>query len=225
MTAPTLRVERHLLRDGASLVCGMDEVGRGALGGPVSVGAVVVNETSSSLAGVRDSKLLSASARVELAPKIRAWAVSHAVGHASAGEIDDHGLIWALRRAGQRALAQLTVRPDIVLLDGSHDWLSSPEQLTLLEDDASDGVEVSVPPVTMRVKADLTCTSVAAASVLAKVERDAILSALSATFPGYGWEGHKGYASAAHREALRRLGPCTEHRRSWRLGVDDEGAP
>ena len=222
MTTPTLHMERDLLRQGARYVCGMDEVGRGALGGPVSVGAVVVGSTSSALPGVRDSKLLSASLREELAPNIRAWAVSHAVGHASASEIDDHGLIWALRRAGQRALAQLSVRPDVVLLDGSHDWLSPRNQLTFL-DDATAEDEVDSPPVTTRVKADLTCTSVAAASVLAKVERDAILTALSTRFPGYGWEGNKGYASAAHREALRRLGPCAEHRRSWQLGVNDKG--
>jgi len=221
MTDPSLRLERTLLRQGAASVCGMDEVGRGALGGPVSVGAVVVNDATRALAGVRDSKLLSAAVREELVPHIRAWAVDCAVGHASAAEIDNHGLIWALRRAGQRALAALTMRPDVVLLDGSHDWLSAPDQLTLLDEDESDDV---VPRVTMRVKADLTCTSVAAASILAKVERDGILSELSTRFPGYGWEGNKGYASAEHRAALKRLGPSSEHRRSWRLGVDDKGA-
>lgn len=225
MTAPTLRLERQLLREGAELVCGMDEVGRGALGGPVSVGAVVVSDTTRSLAGVRDSKLLSASVREALSPQIRVWAVSCSVGHASAADIDSHGLVWALRRAGQRALAALSVRPDVVILDGSHDWLSAPAQLTLMGEETTHEDEAAVPRVVMRVKADLTCSSVAAASVLAKVERDGILTALATRFPGYGWEGNKGYASAEHRAALRRLGPCSEHRRSWRLGVNDEGAP
>jgi len=235
MTVPTLRLERHLMSQGATTVCGMDEVGRGALAGPVSVGAVVVCASTRSLPGVRDSKILTAGVREELAPRIRAWAVACAVGHASAAEIDDHGLVWALRRAGLRALAQLSVQPDVVILDGSHNWLRTAEQLTLLGEegttdsdpavDVNINRQIAVPEVTMRVKADMTCTSVAAASVLAKVERDAIITEMSGRFPGYGWEGNKAYASAEHRAALKRLGPSDEHRQSWRLGVNDKGAP
>jgi ribonuclease HII len=211
------------MRQGATLVCGVDEVGRGALGGPVSVGAVVVSASTQALPGVRDSKALSPAVRESLAPRIRAWAVACSVGHASAAEIDAHGLVWALRQAGLRALAHLEVNPDAVILDGRHDWLSTSGQLSLLESDEA----VRLPPVTMRVKADVTCTSVAAASVLAKVERDAILTAMSQEYPGYGWASNKAYASEEHRQGLERLGPSPEHRRSWRLGVsnDHEGAP
>lgn len=214
MAAPTLRLERQLLRDGAALVCGMDEVGRGALCGPVSVGVVVVDASvSRGLPGVQDSKLLTPSAREALVPRIRAWAVAWGVGHASPREIDEVGIIGALRRAGQRALAALPVHPDVVILDGRHDWLTPPSQGSLL--DAPD--DTVVPPVTMRIKADLTCTSVAAASVLAKTERDAIMRDLAQRHPHYGWNENKGYASPDHLAALARLGPCAEHRLSWRL--------
>lgn len=218
MTGPSLRVERRLMRDGARLVCGMDEVGRGALAGPVSVGAVVVDAGCASLTGVRDSKLLTPTARARLVPRILGWAVACGVGHASAAEVDDVGLVAALRMAGQRALALLDVRPDAILLDGSHDWLSPPPQLSLLAE-----TDVDVPTVTMRVKADLSCTSVAAASVVAKVERDGVMVALAERYPGYGWQANKGYASEEHLAALARLGACPMHRQTWRLGVGREG--
>lgn len=225
--APTLRVERALLRAGADVVCGMDEVGRGALSGPVTVGAVSVDARCRSLPGVRDSKLLAPRAREELVPAIRGWAVAWAVGHASAAEIDADGIIAALRLAGLRALAGLRVVPDAIVLDGSHDWLSAPAQGSLLDDlepvesrAATDGMAPPPAmrvPVHMRVKADLTCTSVAAASVLAKVERDALMRDLHVAYPDFGWSENKGYASPEHMEALRRLGPSDHHRRSWRL--------
>lgn len=210
----TLRVERQLLSEGATLVCGVDEVGRGALGGPVSVGMVVVDASvRRALPGVRDSKLLTPRARTELVPGIRRWAVAYSVGHASAAEIDEVGIIAALRRAGLRALAALPVEPDAILLDGKHDWLTPPRQDSLFE----DPVGSDLPPVTMRIKADLTCASVAAASVLAKVERDALMVELGERHPRYGWAGNKGYASPDHLTALADHGPCVEHRRSWRL--------
>lgn len=219
MTArPTMRVERQLLREGAVTVCGVDEVGRGALGGPVTVGMVAIDATvTRSLAGVRDSKLLTPHARSDLVPRIRRWALAYAVGHATAAEVDEVGIIGALRRAGLRAWAQLPVTPDAILLDGSHDWLTPPVQASLLDDLVDDGPAVCLPEVTTRVKADLTCTTVAAASVLAKVERDAIMADLAEVHPGYGWERNKGYASPDHLEALDSRGPCPEHRRSWRL--------
>lgn len=218
MTArTTLRVERQLLREGAGVVCGVDEVGRGALGGPVTVGMVVIDVTvARSLTGVRDSKLLTPRARQELVPRIRRWALAHAVGHATAAEVDEVGIIAALRRAGLRAWAQLPVTPDAILLDGSHDWLTPPTQGSLL-DEVVEEEPATLPAVTTRVKADLTCTTVAAASVLAKVERDAIMGELATVHPGYGWEHNKGYASPDHLEALGSRGPCEEHRRSWRL--------
>lgn len=221
-TRPSLREERRVLESGHALLAGVDEVGRGALGGPVSVGVVVIDSrVTRSLPGVRDSKLLTPVERAALVPRIRRWVVASAVGHASAAEVDEVGIIGALRRAGHRALADCGAVPDVVLLDGHHDWLSSPARGDLLAAE-----ETWSTPVLTRIKADLTCASVAAASVLAKVERDDLMSGLDALHPGYGWAGNKGYATPDHLDALRRLGPCAEHRRSWRLpGVPEEGAP
>lgn len=215
---PHLRHERVLLREGATLVAGMDEVGRGSLAGPVSVGVVVVAaSTRSAPQGVADSKLLTPLARTALLPALRRWGVARAVGHASPAEIDRLGIIAALRLAGTRALAAATATcgpVDVVLLDGSHDWLTPPQpDLFSVEDDL-----VAPPPrVLTRVKADRTCASVAAASVLAKCERDALMVQLAASHPEYGWHENKGYASPEHVAALRSWGPCDLHRRSWRL--------
>lgn len=220
-TRVSLRVERAMLDSGVRLLCSVDEVGRGSLSGPVSVGMVLVDATvRRSLTGVRDSKLLTPTAREALVPRIRRWAVGYSVGHASAAEIDEVGIIGALRLAGRRALADLPEIPDAVLLDGSHDWLTTPAQ-GLLFDDPSASAMASV-PVTTRVKADMTCASVAAASVIAKTERDALMTALSRGYPHYGWHENKGYATPDHLAAIRRHGTCDEHRRSWRLpGRDD----
>src|SRR5207342_2496017 len=116
---PTLRVERSLLREGRTWIAAMDEVGRGALAGPVSVGVVLVDAAVGTVPqGVRDSKLLAPQVRERLVPKIRRWAPAYAVGHAGPDEVDALGIIAALRRAGRRALAQLPAVPDLVLLDG-----------------------------------------------------------------------------------------------------------
>lgn len=215
---PDLRHERTLLRDGAAVVVGMDEVGRGALAGPVSVGAVAVDLTTGSCPkGVADSKLLTAASRTALLPALGRWGVSRAVGHASAAEIDAIGIIAALRLAGNRALAALSVDVDVVLLDGNHDWLSTP---------GAEGLELwptSGPSVRTRIKADLACASVAAASVLAKCERDALMVALAAEHPEYGWHENKGYGAPEHLAALRSFGPTALHRQSWRLPVAEGG--
>ena len=206
-------------RQGYPVVAGMDEVGRGALAGPVSVGLVVVTESSRSAPqGVRDSKLLAPLAREALVPRIRRWAVGYAVGHASALEIDAIGIMAALRLAGLRALDALPVRPDVIVLDGNHDWLTAPEDVGLLAF-ADESAAGRTPPVETMIKADLRCSSVAAASVLAKVERDAIMVGLSGDHPAYRWEVNKGYAAPEHLDALERHGPCDVHRRSWRLRV------
>jgi ribonuclease HII len=222
---PTLREERRLLREGGHrYLAGMDEVGRGALAGPVSVGVVVVDlETRTAPAGVRDSKLLSPAARQALAPRLQRWGVARAVGHAEPWEIDRVGIIAALRLAARRALQALPVRPDCVLLDGSHDWLSPPAMPTPqpgLFDLAPQQLPVEPgphPQVVTRVKADLRCAAVASASVIAKVERDAIMVARSGDYPAFGWHENKGYAAPEHIAALQRLGPCTQHRCSWQL--------
>ncbi|OLT21000.1 ribonuclease HII [Ornithinimicrobium sp. CNJ-824] len=221
---PSLRVERSLHREGYAVLAGMDEVGRGALAGPVTVGVVAVDPLCRSAPpGVRDSKLLTPAARERLVPAIRRWCVAWGVGHATAQEIDAVGIMSALRLAGERALAQLLTGVDLVLLDGSHDWLTDPGRdglLGLLDD------RPAPPPVRTMVKADLRCSSVAAASVLAKVERDAMMVQMAEEHPAYGWDHNKGYAARDHQEALRLLGPCAQHRRTWRLaGSDlDEGS-
>ena len=210
---PNLSRERQLFRGGAGVVAGMDEVGRGAIAGPVSVGVVAVaSDVCAVPKGVRDSKLLRPEVREVLAPRIRRWAPWHAVGHASAEEIDAVGIIAALRLAGMRALARLPVLPDVLLLDGSHDWLTPPAlDLFAAEESAH------CPPVIMMIKGDLRCSTIAAASVLAKIERDVILRELAAVHPDYGWSGNKGYATPDHIAALRSFGTCDLHRRSWEL--------
>lgn len=218
-TAPSLRMERSLLRSGARYLAAVDEVGRGALSGPVTIGMVVITETTKTAPqGVRDSKLLTPEARQRLVPRIQRWATCWAVGHASPAEIDELGMTAALRLAGHRALAQLTVEPDALLLDGNHDYLSVPEQGALF---GTPALLARVPPVVTRIKADMTCAAVAAASVLAKTARDAIMLALHEEAPAYCWAENKGYSAPAHIEALAALGPSVHHRRSWRLpGVD-----
>ena len=232
MSSPSLRFERRLLRSGAVVACGLDEVGRGSLSGPVSAGMVLVDAaTGQAPEGLKDSKLLTAAVRERLVPGIKAWARGWSVGHASADEVDRLGLIGALRLAGHRALADLPIVPDIVLLDGNHDWLSWPRQQDLFSADADRPLPgdtglaetVRIPPVTTLVKADLTCASVAAASVLAKVARDSIMVELDEGFPEYGWRENKGYASARHMEALRDIGASVHHRRSWNLPVASSG--
>ena len=223
-SGPHLRHERVLLRDGARLVAGMDEVGRGSLAGPVSVGVVVVDaSTRSAPRGVADSKLLTPAAREALLPALGRWGVARAVGHASAAEIDTVGIIAALRLAGTRALrsvAQVTGPVDVVLLDGSHNWLAAPAA-SLFDDECDDD---PAPRVLTRVKADRTCASVAAASVLAKCERDALMVDLAGGHAAYRWDENKGYASPDHLAALAQHGPSVLHRRSWRLpGVTQTG--
>ncbi|MDO4243941.1 MAG: ribonuclease HII [Actinomyces sp.] len=224
---PDRAAERRLLRTHA-LVGGMDEVGRGSLAGPVTVGLVVVSAATPDLlpAGLADSKQLSPGRRRALVEPCRDWATDHAVGHAGAAEIDELGIMGALRLAGRRALAQVAARghlPGALILDGPVDWLGpagagsppdSPET-SVAATGAGQG-----PVVHTQVGADARCAVVAAASVLAKVERDELMAALPD--PGYGWAANKGYASAAHTEALRHLGPSEQHRRSWRLpGLTD----
>ena len=227
---PSLRHERALLGAGARVVVGMDEVGRGALAGPVSVGVVAVDATTgTSPRGVADSKLLTPAARRALLPALSRWGLGRAVGHASAAEIDAVGIIGALRLAGRRALVLLAdvIGPvDVVLLDGSHDWLSKPAQLDLCllgSGGGPDGVPAVDPVVHLLVRADRTCSSVAAASVLAKCERDALMTGLSARHPRYGWAENKGYGSPKHLAALRTYGASSLHRVSWHLQLGAAG--
>jgi ribonuclease HII len=222
---PSLSTERALFTAGHRVVAGMDEVGRGALAGPVSVGVALVDARTGRIpSGLRDSKLLAPEVRERLVPRITQWSAACAVGHAGPDEIDAHGIIAALRLAGLRALAALPVTPDVVLLDGNFDWLGRGGQAGLFDEIGDDaGGSTSAPPVVTRIKADLTCASVAAASVLAKTERDAHMVSLAPRYPAFAWAENKGYAAPVHLEALDAVGPCDQHRRTWRLRGTDQG--
>ncbi|MEY9210862.1 ribonuclease HII [Thermobifida halotolerans] len=193
---PTYDLERELAAGGAEVVAGVDEVGRGAWAGPVLVCAAVT-DGSPPPEGLTDSKRLSPKRRVAMAEKIRSWVRDHAFGQAEPAEIDELGMTEALRLAAHRALTALATPPDAVVLDGRHDYLGSPWR------------------VRTQVKADLTCVSVAAASVLAKVRRDAMMAELDARHPGYGFATAAGYPSPTHRAALAEHGPTPHHRMSW----------
>lgn len=194
--APTLDVENELHAAGARVVAGMDEVGRGAWAGPLLVCAAVPGEGEPP-AGLTDSKRLTPKRRRELAAEIEPWVADHAFGWSSPAEIDQVGMTAALHRAGRRALDALDPRPDAVLLDGRHDFIGRPWR------------------VRTQVKGDLTCVSVAAAAILAKVRRDALMAELAADHPGYGFEKAAGYPSPVHRATLAEAGPTPQHRMSW----------
>ena len=202
-----MEVETALHGAGARYVIGCDEVGRGAIAGPVAVGLCVVDRSvGAHPAGLRDSKLLSEKRREELSPLASAWVLHAVVGLASAEEVDRVGISAALGLAGRRALIELhesgvNVLASVVLLDGAHDWLNP--------------ALASRVRLQTRVKADRDCASVAAASVIAKVHRDRLMIEADADTPGYGWAGNKGYGSAAHFAAIAELGATDFHRRSW----------
>lgn len=197
---------------GATVVLGCDEVGRGAIAGPVGVGVAVLDPARRRIpAGLRDSKLVPEPQRVAIEPRVRAWAAATAVGLASNDEIDARGLSVALGLAGARAVTQLAalgvgLAGAVVLLDGNWDWLT-PGLLAV-------GTTV-LPAVVTRIKADRDCASVAAASVVAKVHRDRLMIDRHDANPVYGWSSNKGYASRAHYAAIDRHGPCDWHRRTW----------
>lgn len=202
---PTLDVERQLFAGGARIVAGIDEVGRGAIAGPVTVGAVAVDASHVSFPdGLADSKLLTPRRREAMDPLVRSWALAHATGSATAAEIDRIGIVSALGLAASRALQALGTVPDVLIVDGNTPFLVE---------------EQGGPRIIMRVKADQDCACVAAASVIAKVERDAVMTALHASHPHYGWDGNKGYGAAVHTAAIRTHGVTEHHRTSWNLGL------
>jgi ribonuclease HII len=215
---PTLDFENNLFSRGAKLIAGMDEVGRGCLAGPVSVGVAVINiDCINPPENLADSKLLTHEQREELLPLVKTWVKDFAVGHASNDEIDEIGLTRALRRAGRRALVQLVTKPDHLILDGKHNWLM-PEKETqnMFEQEFDDGpLSVDLKIIT-QIKADLTCASVAAASIVAKTTRDQMMAELSKEFPNYFWAENKGYAAPEHLEAIKSFGATKYHRVSWK---------
>jgi ribonuclease HII len=204
---PTLEFEASLHSGGARFVIGCDEVGRGAIAGPVAVGMCVIDARVGAFPlGLRDSMMLSEKRREQLAPLSLAWARYSAVGMASPLEVDALGISVALGLAGKRALTMLheagaSILDSVVLLDGHFDWLNPALSSRVA--------------VTTRIKADRDCASVAAASVVAKVHRDRLMIEADGVRPGYGWAGNKGYGSAGHFAAIAELGATDFHRRSW----------
>jgi len=197
-------------------VVGIDEVGRGALAGPVAVGAVLVSKLTAAPSGLNDSKLLSASQRSALVQPIIDWCDAFAIGMASAEEIDDWGLRTALAVAANRALLQLSLTPSSALIDGNLNLLQSPRTLNFSLTPVPDLPFFSLPTLSV-VKGDQTCATIAAASVLAKVTRDALMVEFGTNDSRFGWDRNKGYGAPEHLSALRTFGPTPIHRRSWAL--------
>lgn len=211
-----LLVHERAWVDQGETVVGIDEVGRGALAGPMVVGAVVLSRIAQPPETLNDSKLLTPAQREALIGPLELWASDWSLGSVSSSEIDAWGLRLALAVAATRALDGLKVRPSIALIDGSFNLLRAPR-------DVSFGVEH--PPelsygelsATTIVKGDQCCASIAAASVFAKVHRDRIMVELDRDFTAYGWSSNKGYGAKQHMEAIRRLGQTDHHRHSWQL--------
>ncbi|HSF85610.1 MAG TPA: ribonuclease HII [Acidimicrobiia bacterium] len=193
--APTLDVERTCWDAGDDFVVGMDEVGRGAWAGPISVGVALVPRDRR-VYKVRDSKMLTEAEREALFARLDAWCTAWAVGHASHHECDELGMADAQRLAATRALDQLDFEPDRVLLDGNWDFVGR-------------GTTRKI------VRGDRTSLSISAASILAKVTRDRIMRELAPHYPYYVFEANKGYPGPRHKAALQHWGPSTIHRRSW----------
>lgn len=203
MTPP--RQTRLFNEPPAGPVAGIDEAGRGCLAGPVVAAAVILPEDfePSALPGLTDSKALSAARREELAPKIRQLALAWSLGLAWPGEIDRVNILAATLSAMARAAALLRVRPALLLIDGNK---TCPAPL----------------PQRAIVNGDALIPAISAASILAKTFRDRLLCALDRRHPGYGFSGHKGYGAASHFEALRELGPCPQHRLTFRGVLPEE---
>ena len=178
-----------------NVICGVDEAGRGPLAGPVCAAAVILPKHLQ-IPGLTDSKKLSDKKRRELFPIIQQQAIAYGIGLASEAEIDEINILQATFLAMRRALSQLSIRPEIALIDGNRE------------------TDFGLPVKTV-VKGDSLSANIAAASGLAKVTRDNIMVELAKQYPEYGFEIHKGYGTKAHYEALRTYGPCPIHRKSF----------
>lgn len=209
--APDLELERRLLlATPGAVVIAIDEVGRGALAGPLSIGAVAIDaSTAIAPEGVRDSKSLSARRRESLVATIGSWARASTVVDVPANRIDAVGILRALGEGAVAAASMIRTECEAdsasILLDGNHDFVRA-------VDDSWDVHTV--------VKGDVTCASIAAASILAKVHRDALMRELHESFPHYAWDRNVGYGTAEHRRALVEFGVSVQHRKSWRLLED-----
>jgi ribonuclease HII len=204
LTFPTLEFECKLLET-HSVVIGIDEVGRGSLAGPLAVGAFVLTRELLEMqpSTLKDSKLIPEPNRASLAGEVRSWGRS-AVEFVDAEIIDQHGIIHALRTAGLACLEKLNLTNPAILLDGNQNWLG-------------------LTSVTIRTKADRDCASVSAASIVAKVERDQLMTKLHEQYPEYDFASNKGYSSAIHIQALREHGPSPIHRKTWLTNILTKG--
>lgn len=188
-------IENSLYSEDVQLICGVDEAGRGPLAGPVCAAAVILPRDLQ-IPGLTDSKKLTDKKRRELFPVIQEQAVAYGIGLASEQEIDEINILQATFLAMRRALDQLSVQPDLALIDGNRE------------------TDFGIPVKTV-VKGDSLSANIAAASILAKVTRDDIMIQLAQEYPGYGFEIHKGYGTKAHYAALAEHGPSAIHRRSF----------
>jgi ribonuclease HII len=194
---PTRSIEKDLWAAGHEVIVGIDEVGRGAWAGPLMVGAAILPR-GKRVNGVRDSKVLTEAGREFLFDRIAAWCDAWAVGGASQEECDEFGMTEAQRLATRRALDGLGVTPDAAVVDGKWNFVGG-----------------NVAHVETRVKADLHCLSVAAASILAKVTRDRIMREQAEHYPPWSFDSNKGYPCPVHKAALQAYGPSAIHRRTW----------
>lgn len=197
---PDLSYEGELWAKGLRFVAGVDEAGRGALAGPVAAGAVVLpcddSDLSQKLDGVNDSKMMTPEEREEKAVIIKEIALGWGVGFATSREIDRVGILPATHLAAERALAKIAVDLEHILLD----YIILP------------GIDI---PQTPLVKGDARSLTIAAASILAKTERDALMVKMDGVFSEYHFASNKGYGTEAHRRAIEQVGPCKQHRKTF----------
>lgn len=200
MVFSSLDIETSLWSQGYQLVCGVDEVGRGCFAGPVVAGAVVFSSASKVPQGIADSKLLKPKIREELAIKIKQNAISWSIGEVSVCEINRLGIGKATQLAFLKAVQGLEVDPSFILIDAFY--------IDNLDKDRQKAVK----------NGDKLCSSIAAASIIAKVYRDNLMVKLNEDYPQYGFSKHKGYGTKVHQEAIRKHGLSDLHRTSFNLG-------
>lgn len=188
-------LERELYAQGCTLLCGVDEAGRGPLAGPVCAAAVIL-PVGLELPGLNDSKKLTEKQREALFMPIKAAAKAYGIAFASVEEIENLNILNATFLAMNRAISQLILQPELALIDGNR----------------NTGISI---PSRCVVKGDSRCADIAAASVLAKVSRDHYMMEMAEKYPEYGFERHKGYGTKLHYEAIRKFGPCPIHRPSF----------
>lgn len=188
-------LENEIYDSGVSLICGVDEAGRGPLAGPVCAAAVILPRNIE-IVGLNDSKKLSEKSREKLYDEICEKAISFGIAFASVEEIEEFNILNAAMLAMNRAIAQLEPQPELALIDGNR----------------SSAIEINSRCV---IKGDAKCADIAAASILAKVTRDRYMLEMAEKYPEYHFERHKGYGTKLHYEALREYGPCEIHRPSF----------